>query len=283
MTSQRRTIGDGWGILAAVMVLLAGLGAGTEAPVQDASPRAETWQCPPCGCASDGQTFEAAGACPSCGMAMVATSSLGKTITPRNVAIVIWDGAELLDFAGPTEVFSAARSGGQHLFNVYTVAATTDPIVSQGVVTIVPQYSIADCPQPDIFVLPGGGTNSPLNNPEMIEWVRHSAAQADVAMSVCTGAFVLLKAGLLEGKEATTWHGAIGRLREAATNTVVHDDQRWVDNGAVLTTAGVSAGIDGALHLVARLHGDQAARDTARYMEYDWRPKEVTGRIVRAP
>jgi transcriptional regulator GlxA family with amidase domain len=191
----------------------------------------------------------------------------------RNVAILIWDRVELLDFAGPGEVFAAA--GGDGVFNVYTVGPTRASIVSQGFVTVTPEYGFGDSPKPDIIVVPGGGTSSIRDNPEMMAWFKDVAQGAEVVMSVCTGAFVLLDAGLLDGREATTWHGRIEDLREAAPKTVVHADTRFVDNGVVITTAGISAGIDGALHVVSRLLGEAEARSTARYMEYDkWVPED---------
>jgi transcriptional regulator GlxA family with amidase domain len=195
----------------------------------------------------------------------------------RNVAIVIWNGAEVLDWAGPSEVFesaaNAARSDGEPAFHVYTVSKTTDPITSQRFITVTPQYSIEDAPRPDIIVLPGGGTGSVLNDPEFLAWASESARGAEVAMSVCTGAFVLGKAGLLDGRTVTTWHGATDRLEQKFPTATVNRGRRFVDNGQVLTTAGVSAGIDGALHLVARLLGRDVADQTATYMEYRWTPE----------
>jgi len=232
--------------------------------------------CPPCPVDCHDESFAKPGVCPdpNCHMTLITRSLV------RNVAIVIWEGVEILDFAGPTEVFASARGDDGSYFNVYTVAASAEPILSQGVVRVIPEYTIENCPKPDIFVLPGGGTNSPLGNPKMIEWVKRVSADAEISMSVCTGAFVLAKAGLLEGKEATTHHGAIESFRMFAPNTIVHANQRWVDNGSVVTSAGVSAGIDASLHIVDRLWGEDVARATAQYMEYDWRPHEVPGRIA---
>lgn len=189
-------------------------------------------------------------------------------MTRRNVAIVLWHDAELLDFAGPGEVFAAA--GDFRAFTVYTVAETRDPVLSQGFLTVVPQYTIDDCPAPDIVVLPGGGTEQAARSPRMMAWIERVSGSAEITLSVCTGAMLLARAGLLDGLAATTWHGAIERLRRAAPRTRVHDDRRFVDNGRIVTSAGVSAGIDAALHLVARLHGHAVARETARYMEYEW-------------
>jgi len=185
----------------------------------------------------------------------------------RTVAIVLWDGVELLDFAGPGEVFSAADG-----FRVFTVARTTDPIVSQGFVSVNPRYSIESCPEPDIVLLPGGGVQKVRGDEAMMEWIRTTSQKAELMLSVCTGAFLLADAGLLDDREATTYHGAIDDLARVAKKTKVHRDRRFVDNGPVVTSAGVSAGIDMALHVVARLKGLEVARKTAEYMEYRWTP-----------
>lgn len=190
--------------------------------------------------------------------------------TKRNVAIFIHEGVELLDFAGPGEVFAAARLG--QAFNVYTVAATDADITSQRFLKVRPQYTLENCPKPDIIVLPGGNTRIPLQDQRVIAWIQKAVPESEVTISVCTGAFLLAKAGLLDGKEATTHWASIDRLRSAAPKTKVHADRRVVDNGQIITCAGVSAGIDGSLHLVERLLGKKVAEDTARYMEYRWEP-----------
>ncbi|MBZ0112633.1 MAG: DJ-1/PfpI family protein [Thermoanaerobaculia bacterium] len=195
----------------------------------------------------------------------------------RNVAIVVWNGAEVLDWAGPAEIFSSAagfgRQGDVPAFNVYTVSKTTDAITSQGFVSVNPQYSIDAAPRPDIIVLPGGGTKSVLDDPEFLAWAAKASKEAEVALSVCTGAFVLGRAGLLDGEQVTTWYGATDRLeREFPAATVIRG-KRFVDNGNVITTAGISAGMDGSLHLVARLLGRAVADETAEYMEYRWTPE----------
>ena len=229
----------------------------------------EQYVCPPCGDGScDGVIFDHPGECPECHMTLIKRSSV------KNVAIFIHEGVEVLDFSGPGEVFAATHSD-QGAFNVYTVSLTTDPIVSQGFIKIIPEYSLTTAPQPDIVVLPGGNTGAVLNNENLINWIKEIAPDLEVALSVCTGAFILQKAGLLKGKKATTFHNAIGRLQEIASETEVLENVRWVDNGKVITTAGVSAGIDGALHTVERIFGREAAEATARYMEYDkWNPEE---------
>ncbi|MVM30247.1 DJ-1/PfpI family protein [Spirosoma sp. HMF4905] len=195
----------------------------------------------------------------------------------RNVAIFIHNGVEVLDFSGPSEVFASTEG-----FNVYTVSLSKDPIISQGFIKIIPNYSLADCPKPDIVVLPGGQTGPFIENKTLIAWIKASAQDAEVMLSVCTGAGLLAKAGLLDGKQATTFHNYIDNLQNATPKAKILRNTRFVDNGQVITTAGVSAGIDGALHVVAKLKGLAVATQTARYMEYDkWKPNE--GLVVEQP
>jgi putative intracellular protease/amidase len=197
----------------------------------------------------------------------------------KNVAIFVHEGVELLDFAGPGEVFAAARlSGKGPAFRVYTVADSTGAITSQRFLTVTPQYTLENCPKPDVVVLPGGATRIPLQNPKVIAWVKETSTQAEVVLSVCTGAFLLAKAGMLDGLEATTHHSAIAGLQKEAPKTTVHADRRFVDNGKVVTAAGVSAGIDAALHVVSRMLGEDSAKATAKYMEYAWQPEPAASR-----
>jgi putative intracellular protease/amidase len=196
----------------------------------------------------------------------------GARSGPRTVAILVYEGVELLDFAGPGEVFAAARGADGRGFQVVTVARTKARVRSQGFVDVVPQHSIADCPAPDVLVLPGG--NVPEER-ELVEWVRRCAESAELVMSVCNGAFLLAEAGLLDGLEVTTHHGSLDSLAARYPDVRVLVNRRFVDTGRVMTCAGVSAGIDGALHVVARMLGTEAARRTARYMEYVWRPAEI--------
>lgn len=197
----------------------------------------------------------------------------------RNVAILLYEGVEILDFAGPAEVFEAAghqaqaASGGAAPFRLYTVARTKDPVLSQRFLRITPDYSIADAPSPAILVIPGGNSGRLQEDPGMMAWITRVAARSEMTLTVCTGVFPLVKAGLLDGKEITTWYGALDRLREVAVRSTVQPGRRFVDNGQFVTTAGVSAGIDGALHAVARLLGRHVAERTAQYMEYRWTPE----------
>lgn len=188
------------------------------------------------------------------------------------VAIFLYNGVELLDFAGPGEVFSASG------FRMYTVSVDGNEILSQGFVTVKPQYSVDNAPKPDVVVFPGGGADASSKDARVIDWLKSNVATGTMAMSVCTGAAILARAGLLEGYNVTTFHNYIDGLQALLPNSKVLRDTRFVDNGVVVTTAGVSAGIDGALHLVSRIKGLEAAQETARYMEYDkWQPED--GRI----
>src|SRR5207248_621771 len=141
----------------------------------------------------------------------------------------------------------------------------------------------ADCPPADILLVPGGGgVRNAVANPTLIKWVQNQAQKSEHVMSVCTGAFILAKAGLLNGLSATTIAHAIDDLAQAAPNTKVVSDQRYVDNGKIITTAGLSAGIDGAFHLIAKLKGKGEAQVTALGMEYQWDPDSKFARAALA-
>ena len=137
----------------------------------------------------------------------------------------------------------------------------------------MPSYSIEDAPKPDIVLFPGGPSSKIYDDPEFFAWAKKASVEAEIAQSVCTGAFVLGKAGLLDGLEVTTFHGAIDGLQKSYPKAMVKRGRRFVDNGHVVTTAGISAGIDGSLHVVARLLGRRVADEVATYMEYAWSPE----------
>lgn len=220
----------------------------------------QAYICPPCDSSCDAQTYSSPGVCGHCNMVLV-RKDLSKTI-----AFYLQDGVEVLDFAGPMEVFSYAG------YEVFTVSKEKKAIKSQGILTILPDYALADAPKADILAFFGGNAQEAYGNADVLEWIR---TQPDVQyhFSVCTGAFVLAEAGILDGKVATTFHNALEGLSKNYPKVDVRFDARFVDNGEVITTAGISAGIDGALHLVAKLQGINAAKRTAYYMEYDnWAP-----------
>ncbi len=200
----------------------------------------------------------------------------------RRVAILMFDDVEILDFAGPYEVFGVSgQHDGKSLFDVYTVALEHKPVLARNKLNINPDYAFGSCPRPDILVVPGGsGTRWEKHNETVLEYIRQTAVPAERVLSVCTGALMLARAGLLDGLQATTHHGALAELRGDAPTATVLDDARVVDNGKFVLSAGISAGIDAALYLVAQFHGLEEAQATATEMEYDWRHQVVDGASV---
>jgi transcriptional regulator GlxA family with amidase domain len=193
-----------------------------------------------------------------------------------NIGILIFDDVEVLDFCGPFEVFSVAarlveEDTGKAPFTVFTLAERADgqPVRCVGGLLVQPHYSLDNHPPLDLLIVPGGwGTRREVDNARLIDWIRAQAAQTQLTTSVCTGAFLLARAGLLEGHSVTTHWASIERLRASLPSATVLENTRYVDEGAIVTSAGISAGIDMALHLVGRLQGEEVARQTARNMEY---------------
>jgi transcriptional regulator GlxA family with amidase domain len=188
----------------------------------------------------------------------------------KNIAILLFDDVEVLDFAGPFEVFAVTDElRGGEAFNVFTVAEVRRPIRARNGLSVNPDRDFDSCLAPHLLIVPGGqGTRALLKNERTLAWIRAVAAPAELVMSVCTGSLVLAQAGLLDGMRATTHHTCFALLRELFPRTEVIETARFVDNGKFLTAAGISAGIDCSLHVVTRLLGSDAATTTARYMEY---------------
>lgn len=189
----------------------------------------------------------------------------------RNVAILMFDDVEVLDFAGPFEVFSVTSelSKGEGPFAVSTVAVHPGAVNARNGLSVNPDCTISDCPPPDILIVPGGqGTRKLIDNSAVINWIKDSARTAELVLSVCTGSLLLAKAGLLEGLAATTHHQVLDLLRELAPNTTIIENQRFVDNGKIITSGGIAAGIDMSLHVVGKLLGTAQAEQTAEHMEY---------------
>jgi putative intracellular protease/amidase len=203
-----------------------------------------------------------------------AASALGpKESGGRNVAILIFPGVQIIDYTGPWEVLGHAQSvNGKPAFHMYTVSDSTDPITTSMGMSVNPTFRFGKEPKPDLIVVPGGNVDPQLENGAVIAWLRENAKSAELVLSVCNGAFFLAKAGLLDGLEATTFAGLIDELKEAAPKTRVVSDKRFVDNGKIITAAGLSSGIDGALHVIERLCGRGVAQVAAVSLEYDWRP-----------
>ena len=200
---------------------------------------------------------------------------------PKNVAIVIFEDVEVLDFAGPFEIFSMTglRNENGPPFNVYTVGEHSEPLRAHQNLIVTPNYSFADCPPPDVLVVPGGsGSRKEMRNPAMLDWVKAQDSRTELTTSVCTGALILATAGLLASRSATTHFGSYDLLQELSPATKVVRGVRYVDEGRIVTSAGIQAGMDMSLHIVARLAGEEAARATARMIEYRWEPEESGAR-----
>jgi transcriptional regulator GlxA family with amidase domain len=198
-------------------------------------------------------------------------------MTTLNTAIFIFDGVEVLDFAGPFEVFSrmrlvpgveSRRSDASAPFNVFTVARSVDPVQATGRLYVVPHFDFAGAPPIDLLVVPGGiGTRQLLDDRDVRKWIQETANRARLTTSVCTGALLLARAGLLSGRRATTHWGALDVLASLDSTLVVERHLRVVDDG-IVTSAGVAAGIDMALSVVEKFHGKAVGDETAKYMEF---------------
>jgi putative intracellular protease/amidase len=182
------------------------------------------------------------------------------------VAILLFNGVEIIDSMGPYELFGAAG------YNVYTVAETKEPVTASMGLTVVPKYTFADAPRPEVLVVPGGGVRGSQSNAALLKYVVDVTGSAQHTMSVCNGSFILASAGLLDGLTATSTYGNVLPLHVQFPKVKVVGDQRYVDNGKIITTAGLSAGMDGALHVIAKLDGEARARQVALSEEYAWRP-----------
>jgi transcriptional regulator GlxA family with amidase domain len=200
----------------------------------------------------------------------------------RNVAILMFDNVEVLDFAGPYEVFGV--SGGRdnkRLYDVFTVAQHAKPVMARNNLSVNPDYTFDTMPDAHVFVIPGGfGTRREKHNASLLRFVRERVEKAESVVSICSGALVLAKAGLLKGMEATSHRGALDELAADEPSCTVHRQARVVDNGKLVVSAGILMGIDASLYTVAKHHGLSQAQETARYMEYDWLHQQVDGQLV---
>jgi transcriptional regulator GlxA family with amidase domain len=194
--------------------------------------------------------------------------------TPTRIAVALFPDAEELDWAGPWEVLSAwARNWPDDGVEVFTVARSLDPVTCAKGLRVLPDHTWESAPRFDVLVYPGGrGTRPQLGDGEIHGWLQKTAARGTLMTSVCTGALVFADAGLLDGRPATTHWGSLEQLPTLGKDIEVRADDRFVDTGDVITAAGVSAGIDMALHLIQRLHSTERAREVRRYIQYDPAP-----------
>jgi len=203
----------------------------------------------------------------------------------RRVGILVFDGVEVLDFCGPFEVFSVVRLVEERRredpspFEVILVAERQDVVTATGGLKVTPDVTLTSCPSLDVLVVPGGwGTRREIGNPVLREWIAERGRQVETLTSVCTGAMLLGHTGLLDGRHATTHWRSLDWMSESFPRVTVERDLHVVEDGNVLTSAGISAGIDMALRVVARYHGEAIARATARHMEYPY-PEDNRRRI----
>jgi len=198
-------------------------------------------------------------------------------VEQKTVGILLFPEVEVLDFCGPFEVFSLTRLNENKRreepspFRVLLIGDTAEPVPAAGGMRVLPECTTTVCPALDILLVPGGwGTRDQMNNTRLIEWIRQRAKKVETLTSVCTGSLLLGQAGLLDGHRATTHWAALSLLRERFPKVTVVDNEHVVEEGNILTSAGISAGIDLALRVVARYFGEPVARNTARYMEYPY-------------
>jgi transcriptional regulator GlxA family with amidase domain/YHS domain-containing protein len=200
---------------------------------------------------------------------VLSAGSAGAPLKPPSqggipVAFLISDGAVIIDFCGPWEVFQDVNVPGRGGFSLYTVAETMNPIRASGGMKIVPDYTLEAAPSPKVIVIPAQSGQSA----KTLEWIRKASRSADMTMSVCTGALLLARTGLLSGKAATTHHNSFKQLAMDFSDIQVKRGARFVDEGRIATAGGLSSGIDLALHVVERYFGHEVAEKTAYHMEY---------------
>jgi len=238
--------------------------------------QAISYVCEPCGGSCDELSFKKSGKCPHCGMKLINKSDKKSTDKQKEISICFYlqDNVEILDFAGPLEVFIAAG------YKVFIVSNSTEPITTQGTLKIIPEYSIENAPESNGLAFFGGSHGKPMNDPKVISWIKSRKKMTEYYFSVCTGAFIMGKAGILDNLVSTTYHTQIEALQKELPKTKVLPNVRFVDNGNVISTAGISAGIDGALHLVSKINGQEVAKQIAEIIEYDkWEPNQ--GLIIK--
>lgn len=206
------------------------------------------------------QEYDKPGICPTDGMEMIAKNSRLR------VAVLVYEGVQDIDYSAPMEVFGQAGA------KIFTVAASTESVHSTYGIKMQPDFDLDHAPEADVLLIPGGNVGAIINDPKAMAWVRQRSGDVKTVLSVCTGAFILGKAGLLDGLSATTIAGAIPQLEKVAPKAHIVTDRRYVDNGKIITTAGLSAGMDGALHVIEREIGRLRAEDVARGLEYEWHP-----------
>jgi transcriptional regulator GlxA family with amidase domain len=238
------------------MALVSAVSVPPPLPPDASPPRVAAYVCSK----GDGTEGVEAGRCAKCGAPMV---SVSRDLT---AGILIFDGVQIIDFCGPFEVFGQARC------RTLTIAKTAGPVTTAMGMKVTPSFSFADCPPLDVLIIPGGTVDSVEGDAAAIAWLRERGDRAQFVLSVCNGAFILARTGLLDGKTATTFYDLIDEFATRYPKVEAVTNRRYVDNGKVVTTAGISSGIDGSLHVIEKLRGHGMAQRVALNMEYDWKP-----------
>ncbi len=232
--------------------------------------------CPPCGQVCDNDIHEKPGVCETCGMKLVAMpyskAKAGQFKGNGTVLVLIFPGVDIIDFSGPWEVFGMAK------YSVYTVAAKPGPVHTSYAQTLTPDYTLDNCPKADILLLPGGNVPTLMKNGKLMNWIKKEVAATPHTMSVCVGSYWLAQCGLLDGKQATTMFPMYDGFHQSFPKIDVVRNVRYVDSGKITTTGGLFAGIDGAFHLMEKLHGQKFAADLAKGGEYRWHGGEAMGK-----
>jgi len=247
-----------------LVICLAIVGAGTPVPKTTSAASGKHYVCSPCGMDCDKLVYDHPGTCPICGAPLVDQAAAVAPLA-KKVALLVFTGVEPIDYTGPFEVFGAAG------YDVYTVGATREPVTTAFGMKVLPKFTFADVPKPDVLLVPGGGIKLALDSAPTIAWIQKTSAESELTMSVCNGAFLLGKAGLLDGLSATTTAHRITELSTTYPKVKPVYDQRYVDNGKIITCGGLTSGMDGALHVISRLSGKGTAQQVALSEEYDWR------------
>jgi len=260
-----------------VTVIALGLFGAMTKGIEVYKPAFEEYVCPPCGCGNDDKVHDRPGYCSVCGMQLVLKGAAAQPAAQgppnrKKAAILIFDGVQIIDYTGPYEVF------GQSGMEVFTVAVKPEMISTAMGMKVTPHYTLENAPAAEVLLIPGGGVTNTQEDPNVIKWIQERAKQAEYVVSVCNGAYILAKTGLLDGLTATTFYDLLDGLPAVAPKVKVVRDRRYVDNGKFITTAGISSGIDGSLYVVSKLFGKARAQMAALNMEYDWKADSTYAR-----
>ena len=252
----------------AVIISLLSLQASCQGKILENS-RAIYFICPPCNLPCDTIQFQKPGICPLCSMKLYAAYSAYKNKNgahhdhiDKKVAVLLFPGVEIIDFSGPWEVFGAAG------MTVFSVAQSDAEVRTSMGLKLKPDYTFNNVPEPDIILVPGGNVNT--SDTTTVQWIKNMSKKTEHTMSVCTGAFYLAAGGLLDGLKSTTHFFSVEALHQMAPRSTVTDSVRYVDNGRIITAAGLSSGIDAAFHLVSVYIGKAETKKLANALEYRW-------------